>query len=115
MSASSAIPLGGLQGIELLCAIVRLYLLDMSGEITGAIDPLQAGFAITVTIGACWIFNDPVAPVALFHDSMTPTSVVGTPLSPHEDTLRPCLYRLTNHNYHLPPEIEYKKTRLRTT
>jgi hypothetical protein len=114
MSASSAITLGGLQGIELLCAIVRLFLFYMSGEVTGAIDPLQTGFAVAVAIGACWIFNDPVAPVALLHDRMAPPSVVGTPLFPHEDTLDPCLYRLANHGYHLPPEIENKKTSLRT-
>ena len=46
---------------------------------------------------------------------MTLPPVVGTSLFPHEDTLRPCLYRLTNHGYHHPSEIEYKKTRLRTT
>ena len=104
MLASSAISLGGLQGIKLLYASVILYLLNVSGEVAGAIDPLQTGFTVTIAIRACGIFNDTVATFAFLHDRMTFSSVVGTPFFLHEDALRPCLNRLANHGYHLPSE-----------
>jgi len=115
LSASSAIPLGSLQGIKLLDGVVRLFFLNMGGEVAGATDPLEAGFAVAIAIGACGVLNDTGATLALLHHWMTLPAVVGAALFPHEDTLRPRLYRLTNHGYHLLPGIRYKKTRSRTT
>jgi hypothetical protein len=115
MLASSAIPLGGLQGIKLLYVVVCLHFLDMGGKVAGASDPLQPGFAVAIAKGACRILDDTVTTLALLHYGMTLPAVVGAPLFPHEDALRPCLYRLTNHGYHPLPGIKYKKTRSRTT
>ena len=84
----------------------------MSCKVAGAIDPLEAGFAIAIAIVACWKMNDPGATEALFHDGMTLPAVVSASFFPHENALRTRLYRLTNHGYHLPSEIKYKKTRL---
>jgi hypothetical protein len=115
MSASSAIALGGLQGVKLLYVVVSLYFFDMGGKVAGARDPLQPRLAVAIAIGACGILNDTVATLALLYHRMTLPAVVGTPFFPHEDALRPYLYRLTNHGYHLLPGIKYKKTRFRTT
>ena len=115
MLAPSTIPLGGLQGIELLYAGVILNFLDMSSKVAGAINPLQLGFAVAIAIGACGIYDDTVATLTLLYYRMTLASVVGTPFFSHEDALRPSLYRLANHGYHLPSTIKYKKTRPRTT
>jgi hypothetical protein len=115
MSASSAIALGGLQGIEFLDVVVRLYFFDMGGKVAGARDPFQSRFAVAIAIGASRILNDAVTAVALLYHGMTLPAVIGTPFLPHKDTLRPRLYRLTNHDYHLPSVIGYKKTRFRTT
>jgi hypothetical protein len=115
LSASSAIAFGGLQGIKLLDGVIRLFFLNMGGEVAGPTDPLEAGFAIAVAISACGILNDARAALALLHHGVTLPAVVGAALFPHEDALRPRLYRLTNHGYHLLPAIRYKKTRSRTT
>jgi len=103
MSASSAIALGGLQRIKLFYVVVRLYFFDMGGKVAGASDPLQPRFAVAIAIGACGILNDTVTALALLYHRMTLPAVVRTTLFPHEDALRPCLYRLTNHGYHLLP------------
>lgn len=113
--APSAIPLGGLQGIKLFDGVVSLFFLNMGGEVAGAADPLDARFAVAIAIGACGILYDTAATLALLHHGMTLPAIVGAPLFPHEDALRPRLYRLTNHGYHLLPAIRYKKTRSRTT
>jgi hypothetical protein len=87
----------------------------MGGEIAGAVDPLEAGFTVAIAIGTCGVLNDTGTALALLHYRMTLPAVVGAALFPHEDTLCPRLYRLTNHGYHLLPAIRYKKTRSRTT
>jgi hypothetical protein len=84
----------------------------MSSKIASAIDPLQPGLAVAITIGARRIYDNAIATLTLFYYRMTLASVIGTPFFPHEDALRPGLYRLANHGYHLPSEIKYKKTRL---
>lgn len=113
--APSAIPLGGLQGIKLFDGVVRLFFLNVGGEVAGATDPLEAWLAVAIAIGACGILYDAAATLALLYHGITLPAVVGAPLFPHEDTLRPRLYRLTDHGYHLLPAIKYKKTRSRTT
>jgi hypothetical protein len=86
----------------------------MGGKVTGTADPLEAGFAVTIAIGACGILYDAAATLALLHHRMTLPAVIATPLFSHEDTLRPRLYRLTNHGNHLLSALRYKKTRSRT-
>jgi hypothetical protein len=115
LSASGAIALGGLQGIKLLDGVISLFFFDMGGEVAGPTDPLDTGFAVAIAIGAGGVLNNTVATLALLHHWMTLPAVVGAALFPHEDAIRPRLYRLTNHGYHLLPEIRYKKTRPRTT
>ena len=97
LSASSAISLGGLQGIKLLDGGVSLFFLNMGREVAGPTDPLEAGFAVAIAIGACGVLDDAIATLALLHYRMTLPAVVSTTLFPHKDTLRPRLYRLTNH------------------
>jgi hypothetical protein len=55
---------------------------------------------------------DTAATLALLHHGMTLPAVVGAALFSHEDALRPRLYRLTNHGYHLLPALRYKKNPL---
>jgi len=112
LSASSAIALGGLQGIKLLDGVVRLFFLNMGGEIAGSTDPLEAGLAIAIAIDAGGVLNDTHAALALLHYRMTLPSVVSAAFFPHEDALRPRLYRLANHGYHLLPALRYKKNPL---
>jgi hypothetical protein len=115
LSASSAISLGGLQRIKLFDGVVSLFFLNMGGEVAGPTDPLEAGFAVAIAIGACWVLNDTTATLALLYYRMTLPAVVSTAFLSHKDTLCPRLYRLTNHRYHLLPVLRYKKTRSRTT
>ena len=115
LSASSAIPLGGLQGIKLFDGGVSLFFLNMGREVAGPTDPLEAGFAVAIAIGACGILYDTATTLAFLYHGMALSAIVGAPLFPHEDALRPRLYRLTNHGYHLLPALRYKKTRSRTT
>ena len=112
--APSAIPLGGLQGIKLLDGVVSLFFLNMGGKVAGAADPFEARFAVAIAISASGVLYDPAATLALLHYGMTLPAVVGAALFSHEDALRPRLYRLTNHGYHLLPALRYKKTRSRT-
>jgi hypothetical protein len=112
--ASCAIPFGGLQGIEFLYVVVSLHFLDMSSKVARTTDPLQPRFAVAIAIRSCRICNDPITSLALLNYRMALSSVVSATVFPHEDALRPRLDRLTNHGYHLPSEIKYKKTRLWT-
>jgi hypothetical protein len=77
----------------------------MSGEVAGAIEPFQTGFAVTIAIMTCGVLYDTLTTLTLLHDGMALTPIVGTPLFCHEDALCPCLYRLANHGYHLPFQI----------
>jgi hypothetical protein len=88
--------------------------LDVGSQIAGARKPFQSGLTVGIAIEAGSVFYGSFAPLAFFYYRMTRATVVVTSVLPHEDALRPYFYRLTNHGYHLPSEIEYKKTRLRT-
>jgi hypothetical protein len=97
------IPFGGLQRVKLLCVVVRLDFFDMSSQIAGARNPLQFGLAIGIAIETCGILYHAGTTLTFLNDRMTLSSIVGAPIFSHEDALRPCLYRLTDHGYHLPP------------
>jgi hypothetical protein len=111
----SAISFRGLQGVKFLCFVVHLDFLDVGSQIAGARKPLQPGLTVGIAIDTGGVLYCAVASLALLNYRMTLSTVVVTPILPHEDALRPRFNRLTNHGYHLPSEIEYKKTRLRTT
>ena len=74
----------------------------MSREVTGPLDPFEGGFAISLAIESGGIFDHPVATIAIVDDGITFASVIATSFFVHENTLYPCLYRLTNHGYLLP-------------
>jgi hypothetical protein len=76
----------------------------MGSQIAGARKPLQFGLAICIAIETCGKLYHAVTTLTFLNDRMTLSSVVGTSIFPHEDALRPCLYRLTNHGYHLPSD-----------
>ena len=81
----------------------------MGSQIAGAIQPLQSGLAVTRAIETGWILYNTVAALAFLYYRMTRASVVITSILSHEDALRPLFYCLTNHGYHLPSELKYKK------
>jgi hypothetical protein len=87
----------------------------MGSQIARARKPLQSGFAVGIAIETSWILYRAVTALAFFYYGMARASVVITAILPHEDALSPIFNRLTNHGYHLPSGLEYKKTRLRTT
>jgi hypothetical protein len=74
----------------------------MGREGTGSLDPFEGGFAIGLAVEAGRIFGHPVTTITIIDGGMTCAAIVATSLLAHENTLRPCLYRLTNHGYLLP-------------
>jgi hypothetical protein len=102
LSLAPALPLGRLEGIEFLRLPISVAFLDVGREGTSARNPFEGGFAIGLTIEAGGIFDYPVTTVTAVDDGVTCASVVVASLLGHENTLCPCLYRLTNHGYLLP-------------
>jgi hypothetical protein len=113
--SASVISFGGLQGVELLCFVAIECFLDVGSQIAGARKPLQSGLAVTIAIETSSVFYCSIASLALINYGVTLSSVVVTAILSHEDALRPFFYSLTNHGYHLPSGLAYKKTRLRAT
>ena len=87
----------------------------MGSQIARARKPLQSGFAVGIAIETSWILYRAVTALAFFYYGMARASVVITAILPHEDALSPAFYRFTNHGYHLPSGLAYKKTRLGAT
>ena len=86
---TSVISFGGLQGVKLSCVVVVLSFLDMGSQIAGARKPFQLGFRVAIAIDTCGVLYRAIAPLAFFDYRMTLSSVVVTPILPHEDALRP--------------------------